>query len=169
MCITSLAIRLTLWRLGWELWMSRFMNNRFPEEAESCSIYSRMSRGLFLFFFIGFVWFFISPSGKAHREIHDFHAVSRVLHLASSGLGRCSLAGGFGWDTVWWEKNVAGFFTQQGGHGPAVVPLAGSSRHSRGGGVFHHARLSFRRWSPNELSTSLLFLSVQQRTAYFPF
>ena len=33
---------------------------------------------------------------------------------ASSGLGRCHSAGGFGWDSVWWEKNVAGFFAQRG-------------------------------------------------------
>jgi len=54
------------------------MSNRFPEEAKSLVI-STTERVIFFFFFRWVCLFFISPSGKAHREIRDFHAFSRVL------------------------------------------------------------------------------------------
>lgn len=55
------------------------MSNRFPEEAKSLAL-STIEQVVCVFLY----WvclFFISPSGKAHREIRDFHAVSRVLYL----------------------------------------------------------------------------------------
>lgn len=103
----SLAVRLTLWCLGWEL--QRFMWNRFPEKAESGSTHNRTSRFLFYFFFIGFVWFLLVPVGKlTGRFVTSMQFPRSWICFAASTLGRCSLAGGFGWDSVWWETNVAG-------------------------------------------------------------
>lgn len=98
------------------------MSNTLPEEAESCSIYSRMSWGWFDFV-PGLVWFLLVPVGKTPREIRDFHAVSSLFHLLCfQRAGKVQFAGGFQWDAVCWEENAAAFFVQGvGGHGLAVV------------------------------------------------
>lgn len=89
--------------------------------------------------------------------------------FASSGLGRCSLAGGFGWDTVWWEKNVAGFFAQRGVTGRLQSRLQALADIPGEGG--HFAVLGFPLDDDLPMNSRLpcCFLSVQQRTAYFPF
>lgn len=60
------------------------MSNRFPYKAESLAL-SRVDKS-FSFFFLSFFsncfcLGFISPGERAHGEIRDFLAVSRVLHL----------------------------------------------------------------------------------------
>lgn len=59
--------------------------------------------------------FLLVPVGKRTGSfVTSMQFPGSCILFPSSGLGRCSLVSGFGWDTVWWEKNVAGFFAQLG-------------------------------------------------------
>lgn len=101
------------------------MWNRFPEKAESGSTHNRTSRFLF-YFFIGFVWFLLVPLGKrTGRFVTSMQFPRSWIYFAASTLGRCSLAGGFGWSSVWWETNVAGSWHRGGVLGRALADIPG--------------------------------------------
>lgn len=45
------------------------------------------------------------------------------ISFASRGLGRCSSVGGFGWNSGWWNQNVAGFSAWGGCFAALGFPL----------------------------------------------
>lgn len=127
--------------------------------------------GLFVVVGLFFFWFcfLLVPVGKhPGRFVTSIQFPGACISFPSSRQGRCSLAGGFGWDAGQWEKNGSSFFAQEGSRA-RCDPTHRLQQTFPGRGAFRCARLPFRRRSPNEPSTSPLFLSVQQRTEYFPF
>lgn len=93
------------------------MSNRFPEDAESLA---RSTIEQVAFFFLSFLSlflnfhsfcsFFISPSGKAHREICDFHAVSRILYLICFPQAGQVQFGGWIWMEFWLVESKRSWF-----------------------------------------------------------
>lgn len=132
-------------------------------------VYNRTSQ--FILCCFSWVCFFLLlvPVGKCTgRFVTSMQFPGSYISFASIRLGRQGLVDGFGWDAVWWERNTVNFFAWWGSWGGCSPP----HRHYQtlmGRQTFLPTQLPFRRWSPDELSTSQLFLSVQQRAAYFPF
>lgn len=82
-------------------------------------------------------FFFISPSGETPGEIHDFHTVSRGFYLHFLLAGRVGAVRRVALDGMLAGGRKIGPVSLHGrGHRPVVIPLTGSSRHSRGGGRF---------------------------------
>lgn len=131
-------------------------------------VYNRTSQ--FILFCFSWVCFFLLlvPVGKCTgRFVTSTQFPGSYISFASIRLGRRGLVDGFGWDAVWWERNAASFFAWRRSWGAAFPLTDYQTLMARG--TFLHAQLPFRQWSPDELSTSQLFLSVQQKSCMFSF